>query len=129
MCTPCNKTIAILGLAFKPNTDDMRESAAISMVQALYDDGLKIKAYDPQAMKNAQEYYFNNMDIYYAQDEYDAIKDADAIIILTEWEQFGMLDFDKIKQIAHVTHFFDYRNMYQRKSIEEREIWYAGVGV
>src|SRR4029078_11950324 len=90
------KQIGIRGLAFNPETDDMRESPAIDIIRSLLDRGVKIRAYDPVAMDKARHCL---AEIEYATDEYDAIRDADALVIVTEWNQFRALDMDKVKQL------------------------------
>ncbi|MEF9989251.1 MAG: UDP-glucose/GDP-mannose dehydrogenase family protein [Christensenellaceae bacterium] len=123
------QTIAVLGLAFKADTDDMRGASAITIINRLCELGIHIKTYDPQAMKNAKTYYFAEQSIYYAADCYDAIKDADAIMILTEWDEFKELDFDKIQHISKAKVLYDYRNLYDKKTVEECGMEYVGIGI
>jgi len=122
------KTIAVLGLAFKKNTDDMRCSPALKIMEYLYSQHARIRAFDPAAMKNAQKKYFKNMDIYYAQDAYDAISGANALIIVTEWDEFKSLDLDNLKAKMNGKAFIDLRNLYHRKAIEEAGFKYVCVG-
>ncbi|KAI4453208.1 udp-glucose 6-dehydrogenase tuad [Holotrichia oblita] len=89
-----DKTIAVLGLAFKPETDDVREAPATAVINELLEMGAQIRAYDPIAMENAKRYAFASKDITYCSDEYDAVKNSDVVILMTEWNQFRSLDFD-----------------------------------
>lgn len=122
-----NKRIAILGLAFKAETDDMRESPAITIINKLLDLGAVITAYDPEAMENAKENFFGKK-ISYGVNEYDAIKGADAIVIITDWNQFRALDFDRIAASMRNRYFFDLRNIYNKKILEDKGFIYEGVG-
>lgn len=123
------KTIAILGLAFKPNTDDTREAPALTIIEELIGLGAKIKAYDPEAMKEAT-WRLSAIDhsITYCLSEYDAMKESDALIVVTEWNQFRGLDLGKAKQMLKNPVFFDFRNMYEKKTVEEVGFAYYGVG-
>lgn len=122
------KKIAVLGIAFKAETDDIREAPAITIVKELISRGARISVYDPEAMGNARKYELNNYDIEYANNEYDAIQDADAIVIITEWNQFRLLDFDRILKIIKGNYFFDLRNIYDKYTIESLGFEYEGVG-
>jgi len=123
------KTIAILGLAFKPNTDDMREAPALTIVQELVARGARIKAYDPEAMKEATWRLAAIEDsITYCHSEYDAMKDADALVILTEWNQFRNLDLSKVMKLMRRPIFIDLRNIYERKTVEALGFAYHAVG-
>jgi UDPglucose 6-dehydrogenase len=125
------KTFAVLGLAFKPNTDDMREAPAITIIEGLAKAGGRIKTYDPEAMKEASwrlEHVQQTGALEYTADEYQAIHQADALIIVTEWNQFRNLDLEKVK--ASLTHpiLFDLRNIYKRADLESKGFEYHGVG-
>jgi UDPglucose 6-dehydrogenase len=122
------KTFAILGLSFKPETDDIRESSSILIIKRLLDEGAMVRAYDPISMENAQKYAFSKGEIYFAQDEYDCVTNADAVVIITEWNQFRNLDITKIKETMNDDYFFDLRNIYERNYIEEYGFNYYGVG-
>ncbi|MDR0622838.1 MAG: UDP-glucose/GDP-mannose dehydrogenase family protein [Treponema sp.] len=123
------KTIAVLGLAFKPNTDDMRESPAIVICTALVQSGAKLRVYDPAAMKEAEWRLERIRDrIYFANDEFDAASDASALVILTEWNQFRNLDLVKIKKLLAQPLFFDFRNIYKKEEAEAAGLRYFGVG-
>lgn len=133
MVTLKGKTIGILGLAFKPETDDMREAPSITIINELIKNGAKIKAFDPAAMENAKNYIFFN-DLFdegkleFCSDEYEAIVGADALVIVTEWNQFRNLDLYKIKQYMKDNYFFDLRNVYDREVIQEVGFNYEGMG-
>ena len=123
------KTICVLGLAFKPNTDDMRESPAITICEYLCSRGAKLRLYDPAAIKEAQwrlESIKNS--VYYANDEYDAISGADALIIVTEWNQFRNIDLHKAKELLNQPFFFDLRNIYSKKEAEAAGLNYFCTG-
>lgn len=119
------KQIAVLGLSFKPETDDMRESPAIEIINSLVKRGAKVKAYDPVAMDEAKHCL---PDIEYAADEYDALKDADALVIITEWNQFRALDMQKVKQLLKAPKIADLRNIYEPEDMRELGFEYIGVG-
>lgn len=120
------KTIALWGLAFKPYTDDIREAPALENIQVLLDAGAKVKAYDPEAMANVKEQY--DFDIYYAKDEYDAINDADALMIMTEWPIFRTPQFDRMKDALSNHVIFDGRNLYDLEQMEELGFEYYSIG-
>ncbi|MDR0316186.1 MAG: UDP-glucose/GDP-mannose dehydrogenase family protein [Treponema sp.] len=123
------KTLAILGLAFKPNTDDMRESPAITICEYCAGRGAKLRLYDPAAMKESQwrlESIKNS--VYYANDEYDAIEGADALVIVTEWNQFRNIDLSRAKELMSSTYFFDLRNIYKSSEVTQAGLQYFGIG-
>jgi UDPglucose 6-dehydrogenase len=123
------KTVAILGLAFKPNTDDMREAPAIAICLGLASGGAKIRACDPVAGKEAAWRLASIKDsIYFARDEYDAIQGADAVVIVTEWNQYRNLDLAKVKTLLSSPNFFDLRNIYKRSDLEAMGFRYFAVG-
>lgn len=123
------KTIAILGLAFKPETDDIREAPSMVIIEELYQRGANIKAFDPQAMVEAKEKLKYLERIIFCKDEYEAIEGADALVIITEWNQFRRLDFARIKKIMKDNYIFDLRNIYSKKIIEkENGFKYFSVG-
>lgn len=119
------KTIAILGLSFKPNTDDIREAPAISIIQSLLKDEANIRAYDPVAMENTKMVL---PDITYCSDAYDACKDADAVVIVTEWNQFRNLDLGKLFSLLKQPYFFDLRNIYDPTKMKGMGFCYYSVG-
>jgi len=124
-----DKTIAILGLAFKPETDDVREAPSIVIIEKLYKRGAKIKAFDPQAMEEVRGKLKDLKGIIYCKDEYEAIEGADALVIITEWNQFRRFDFLRIKKIMKDNYIFDLRNIYSKEIVEkENGFKYFSVG-
>ena len=122
-----NKIFAVWGLAFKPRTNDMRESPAITIINMLLDKGAKIKAYDPKAMETAKVIFGDK--IVYSSNSYDALENADALILITEWNEFKRPSFDKIKSKLKEPIIFDGRNQYDKKRMNERGIKYISLGV
>lgn len=120
-----NKTIAILGLSFKPDTDDMREAPSIGIVAKLQEEGAKIRAYDPQAMEVAKKIL---PDITYCDTPYQAVEDSDALIIITEWDEFKNLDLVKIKKLLKQPVIIDGRNIFDPSRMKELGFSYHGVG-
>jgi len=124
------KTLAVLGLAFKPNTDDMRESPAITIIEDLAAAGARFRAYDPEAMEEAAWRLEHLKDsVAFTADEYEAMDGADGVIVLTEWNQFRNLDLLRVKMLLRQPNFFDLRNVYNRPMLEELGFNYMGVGV
>lgn len=119
------KTIAILGLSFKPNTDDIREAPAISIIQSLLNDGANIRAYDPVAMDNTKAIL---PDISYCNDAYDACEGADAVVIVTEWNQFRNLELERLMKLLKQPCFFDLRNIYDPQKMQTLGFKYYSVG-
>ena len=119
------KTIAILGLAFKPETDDIREAPALEIIHGLRKAGAKIRAYDPEAMKAARRVL---MDIQYCEDEYDAARGSDALVVVTEWNQFRSLDIVRLKQLMREANIIDLRNIYEPETIRSAGFNYLGMG-
>jgi UDPglucose 6-dehydrogenase len=119
------RQIGVLGLSFKPETDDMRESPAIDIINELISRGASVKAYDPVAMHEAKACLPN---IEYAEDEYDAIAGADLLAIITEWNQFRALDMEKVKQLLKTPKIDDLRNIYEPEDMRELGFEYVGVG-
>lgn len=121
------KVIAILGLSFKPETDDIRESPAISVATELLRRGAKLRVYDPMAMENARRFALADS-VYYAADTYDCAQGADAVVVLTEWEIFRNLDFSRLAACARGRYFFDLRNIYTGRESAAAGFRYIGVG-
>jgi len=119
------KVIAVLGLTFKPNTDDMREAPSIPLITALKDMGAGIRAFDPVGMEQAR---IEMPDIAYCDDPYACAEGADALVIVTEWEQFRALDFDRLKRIMAGLVVVDLRNIYEADDVTRRGFLYQGVG-
>jgi UDPglucose 6-dehydrogenase len=120
------KTFAIWGLAFKPDTDDIREAPALYMIDELLKAGARIKAFDPEAMENVKSIYGDK--IIYATDEYEALKDADALLIATEWAEFRTPDFDRIGQLLKEKLIFDGRNLYDLPQMRKLGFRYESMG-
>jgi UDPglucose 6-dehydrogenase len=124
------KTIAILGLAFKQNTNDMRESPAITICQGLAARGARLRAWDPQALEEAAWLLKDIAGrLYFAKDEYDTLTGSHALVIVTEWNQFRNLDLSRIKKTLLGPCFFDLRDIYKREEVEKVGLSYFGVGV
>jgi UDPglucose 6-dehydrogenase len=119
------KTIAILGLAFKPETDDMREAPAIDIITALLERGATVRAYDPVAMGEAAEVLPT---VNYSDDEYEAVTGADALVFVTEWNQFRALDMSRIRDLMKSPRIADLRNIYDPADMRELGFEYVGVG-
>ncbi|MCK5260280.1 MAG: UDP-glucose/GDP-mannose dehydrogenase family protein [Candidatus Omnitrophica bacterium] len=120
-----NKVIGVLGLAFKPNTDDMRSAPSINIINALQQEGAKIKAYDPVAMPNAKNIFKK---VTYCKDPYDTAKGCDCLLLLTEWDEFKKLNFKKIGSAMKQPILFDGRNLYHDKGLEDLGFEYYGIG-
>jgi UDPglucose 6-dehydrogenase len=120
------KKIAIWGLAFKPNTDDIREAPALYIIDALVNAGAVVTAYDPEAMNNVKAVTGNK--IAFAQYQYDALKDAEALIIATEWSEFRTPDFEKVISLLKNKVIFDGRNLFDLKHMEDLGFYYVSVG-
>jgi len=120
------KTIAVLGLSFKPNTNDMREAPSIFIIEHLLKAKAKVKAFDPIAMDDAREIFGNT--IRYAKTPYDCMKGADAVVIVTEWNEFRNLELMKIKALLKTPYFFDLRNIYEPAKMKTLGFKYFCVG-
>ncbi len=119
------KKIGMLGLSFKPETDDMRESPAIDIAHKLIEKGATVRAFDPVAMEESKHFITG---IEYAEDEYDAIEGADAMVIVTEWNQFRALDMEKVRELLSAPKIADLRNIYEPSVMREMGFEYVGVG-
>ncbi len=119
------KKVALLGLTFKPNTDDMRDSPAIAVAQTLTDAGVEVAAYDPEGMDLARPMM---PAVTMCADPYEAIKDSDAVAIVTEWDAFRALDFNRVKQLAKAPVLIDLRNIYQPEDMAARGFSYTSIG-
>jgi len=120
-----DKTVAVLGLSFKPNTDDMRKAPSIDIIDMLKQEGVSIRAYDPQAMREAKKYL---KDVKFCQDPYDAARGSDCLLILTEWNEFKELDLKRIKKLLKHPFIVDGRNIYDPKVVKKLGFKYVGVG-
>lgn len=125
LSTVQSKTIAVLGLAFKQNTDDIRESPAIDVIRILLKKGATVKCFDPMAMENAKKVL---PDLIYCVDEYETAHNSDALIILTEWNQFRNLNLLKIKKLLKQPILIDSRNLYEPDKAKEMGFTYLGIG-
>jgi len=120
-----DRTIAVLGLTFKPNTDDMREAPSIPLITALQDSGAKVRAFDPAGMAQAKLVLDN---VTYSESAYDCAKGADALVIVTEWEQFRALDFKALKNAMAQPILIDLRNIYRPEEVEKHGFTYFSIG-
>lgn len=121
-----NKTIAIWGLAFKPNTDDIREAPALYIIRGLLDAGAKVKAFDPEAMENIKALMGDEIEL--TDTQYDALEGADALVILTEWGVFRTPNFDKIAATLSEKVIFDGRNLYDLENMNKKGFYYECMG-
>lgn len=121
------KKIAVWGLSFKPDTDDIREAPSVVIINHLLDKGAKITAFDPEAMDNIKNYALGDK-IGYAQNKYEAIEDADALAIITEWAVFRTPDFEKLKSALNANVIFDGRNLYDLNLMKEEGFYYESIG-
>jgi len=119
------KTIGVLGLAFKPNTDDIRSAPAIDIIKQLLADGAKIKAYDPEAMPNTKKVL---PELEYCKDPYEAANESEALVIMTEWDEFKGLDLDRIKQLMVHPTIVDGRNIFNPERMEKLGFTYKSIG-
>jgi UDPglucose 6-dehydrogenase len=119
------KTVALLGLTFKPNTDDMREAPSLTIIQALLDAGAHVRAYDPKGMEQARAYF---PEVEYADDPYGCAHEADALVILTEWEAFRALQLDRLRQMLKTPVLIDLRNVYSPEEVVRSGMSYVSVG-
>jgi UDPglucose 6-dehydrogenase len=121
------KTFAVWGLSFKPKTDDMREAPSIVIINALLEMGAKVKAYDPIAMEEAKHDLKDT--ITYAKDEYDTLIDADALLLVTEWPEFRIPNFDVVGRLMKSKVIFDGRNIYDKQEVKNLGFDYYGIGI
>ncbi len=123
------KVFAVWGLAFKPETDDMREAPAIYIIKELVKRGAKVQAYDPKAMEEAQHFYLKDMnDVSYHNSKYDVLQNADALILLTEWKEFRSPDFEELKKQLNEPIVFDGRNQYNHSRMLKNGFEYYQIG-
>jgi UDPglucose 6-dehydrogenase len=120
------KTIAILGLTFKPETDDMRDAPSATIIPALLEKGAKIKAHDPKGIEEAKHYLPAGIE--YVQNAYEAAAEADCVVLMTEWNQYRALDLERIKESMNAPVFVDLRNVYEPQKMKELGFQYMGVG-
>jgi UDPglucose 6-dehydrogenase len=120
------KTIGLLGLAFKPNTDDMRYAPSIDIAEALTKAGVKVRAYDPVAMDVARPLLPDAVEMF--KDSYEMAKGCDALMVITEWNEFKQLDLEKVKKLLKTPIIYDGRNIYDPKMMKEMGFTYRAVG-
>ncbi len=119
------KTVAVLRLTFKPNTDDMREAPSLALITALQDMGARVRAFDPAGMAQAQALLEN---VTFCENAYDCAEAADALVIATEWEQFRALDLERLRDLMNCPVVVDLRNIYQPEEMQRYGFAYAGIG-
>jgi UDPglucose 6-dehydrogenase len=119
------KSSAILGLSFKPETDDIREAPSIKIIEDLLEAGALIRAYDPAAMESARRLLY---DIRYCEDEYEAARGSDGLVVVTEWNQFRRLDRDRLKQLMREPNIIDLRNLYEPEAMRSAGFNYLAMG-
>ena len=119
------KTIAVLGLTFKPNTDDMRDAPALDIIPALQEEGARVKAYDPEGMHEAKHML---KDVEFAKGAYECVQDADAVVFITEWDQFRALDLPRLKAALKAPVMIDLRNIYKPSEMKAHGFKYVSIG-
>jgi len=122
------KTFAVWGLAFKPNTDDMREASSRRLLAQLWEAGARVRAYDPEATDEARRIFGERDDLVFCDDAYDALDGADALVVVTEWKQFRSPDFIRLREMLSDAVVFDGRNLYDPQEIEAAGLAYYGIG-
>jgi UDPglucose 6-dehydrogenase len=122
------RTIALWGLAFKPNTDDMREASSAALMDQLWDAGARIRAYDPKAQDEARRIFGERPDLVYCRTAYDALEGADVLAVVTEWQEFRSPDFDIVREKLSHRAIFDGRNVYDPAMVERLGLKYFGIG-
>ena len=122
------KVFTMWGLSFKPMTDDMREAPSRVIINELFQKGAKIQAYDPEAMKESQRIFGDNQNIKYFDDQYDALKEANALVLITEWRQFRKPDFERVHSLLKEEIIFDGRNQYEPNQMKESGFTYYCIG-
>ncbi|MHC9013469.1 UDP-glucose dehydrogenase family protein [Stenotrophomonas rhizophila] len=122
------KTFAVWGLAFKPNTDDMREASSRRLLAQLWEAGAQVRAYDPEATEEARRIFGERDDLVFCDNAYDAIEGADALVVVTEWKQFRSPDFVRLREMLNDAVVFDGRNLYDPQDIEAAGLAYYGIG-
>ena len=122
-----DKRVAVWGLSFKPETDDMRDAPSLDIIKALITSGCTITAYDPIAVKTAQK-IFEETSITYAKDMYEAVNNADVLMMLTEWKQFRMPDWNDIMKRMRTPYILDGRNIYEKEYLTSLGFCYEGIG-
>jgi UDPglucose 6-dehydrogenase len=122
------RTVALWGLAFKPNTDDMREASSRRLMEVLWEAGANVRAYDPEAREEARRVYGQRNDLVLCENAYQALEGADVLAIVTEWKAFRSPDFARIRAALKEPAIFDGRNLYEPETVEEAGLAYYGIG-
>src|SRR5690606_17943877 len=122
------KTFAVWGLAFKPDTDDMREASSRRLLAQLWEGGARVRAYDPEAMREAARIFSERDDLVLCESAAEALEGADALVVVTEWKQFRSPDFAALKDALGDAVVFDGRNLYEPAQVEEAGLAYYGIG-
>jgi UDPglucose 6-dehydrogenase len=122
------KTIALWGLAFKPNTDDMRAAPSRVLVEALWSAGARVRAYDPEAQREMLRIYGTRDDLALCAQPYETLQGADALVLVTEWKVFRSPDFERIRASLSTPVLFDGRNLYDPVAVEAAGLAYYGIG-
>jgi UDPglucose 6-dehydrogenase len=122
------KTIGVLGLSFKPDTDDMRDAPSLFIIRDLLSEGAHIKSFDPIALENGKKLLADQKNITFVDDAYEAAKDADLLIVVTEWNEFKQLNLSKVKELMKSPMIVDGRNIYEPEKAKELGFTYIGVG-
>jgi UDPglucose 6-dehydrogenase len=120
------KTFAVWGIAFKPNTDDIREAPALTLIRQLKEAGAAVRAHDPEALVHLKKEFKDG--VVYCEDNYEALKGADALVICTEWNEFRSPDFDRIRSTLKQPLVFDGRNLYEPSSMRRSGLEYHAIG-
>ncbi len=123
-----DKRVAVWGLAFKPNTDDIREAPSLKIVPELLKEGAKIRAYDPKAVENFKKVFVEGEDLTYVGDKYEAVKGAEVLLILTEWEEFAKADMEKVRELMELPIIVDGRNVFNPERMKELGFEYYSIG-
>ncbi|WP_461832406.1 UDP-glucose dehydrogenase family protein [Aquifex sp.] len=122
------KKIAVWGLSFKPNTDDIREAPSIKVITKLLKEGAKVRAYDPKAMENFKKLFVEGEDLKYCENKYEALKGAEALLILTEWDEFKRANLERVKNLMKLPVIIDGRNVYEPQKVRELGFIYESMG-
>jgi len=122
------RTLALWGLSFKPETDDMREAPSLVLMEALWEAGAKVRAFDPKAMPETRRICGERDDLTLVDDAYQALEGADALVVITEWKAFWSPDFDRIKSLLSKPVIFDGRNIYDPRDLAEIGFRHEGIG-
>ena len=123
-----DKKVAVWGLAFKPNTDDIREAPSLKIVPELLKEGAKVRAYDPKAVENFKRVFVEGEDLTYVGDKYEAVKGAEVLLILTEWEEFAEADMEKVRELMELPIIVDGRNVFDPERMRELGFEYYSIG-